>query len=107
MPRNPEFNPDKPYATTRGIKNKAGAKYVQDGKLFKVTGEYIGIAPGHDAPAPKPAVVPQAAKKSEADKKRDALASAASKLNMDVVPESVKEAARENAEALAAEENAE
>jgi len=107
MPRNPEFDSSKPYATTRGIKNKAGAKYVQDGKLFKVTGEYIGIAPGHDAPAPKAKAVPQAAKKSADAKKRDALASAADKLNLDAVPASVKDAARENAEALAAEENAE
>jgi hypothetical protein len=108
MPRNPEFDPSKPYATTRAIKNaNNGAKYVQEGRLYTVTGEYVGVAPGHKAPAPKPAVVPQAAKKSEADKKREALASAANKLNLDAVPESVKDAARENAEALAAEENAE
>lgn len=107
MPRNPEFNPDKPYGTTRAIKSASGAKYVQEGRLYTITGEYVGAAPGHKEPAPKPAVVPQAAKKSEADKKREALASAANKLNMDAVPESVKDAARENAEALAAEENAE
>ena len=107
MPRNPEFDPSKPYATTRAIKSKTGAKYVQDGRLYTIAGEYVGFAPGHEAPAPKPPVVPQAAKKSEADKKREALAAAANKLNLDTIPESVKDAARENAEALAAEENAE
>ena len=54
----------------------------------------------------KPRPVPQAAKKTPADLKRDALAAAADKLGDLGVPQSLKDAAKENAEALAAEENA-
>jgi hypothetical protein len=107
MPRNPVFDPEKPYATTRAVKNKTGAKYVQDGYLFAPTGVCVGRAPGYKEEV-KAAPVPQAVKrKSIEDKKKDALAAAADKLNLDTVPKSVKEAAKENAEALAAEEKAE
>ena len=107
MPRNKSMDFDKPYGTIRVIGvNKGGVRYQQGDSYYNSGGEYVSPAAGVKAPAAKAPPVPQAAKKTAADLKRDALNAAADKLGLDTVPKTLQDAAKENAEALAAEDNA-
>jgi hypothetical protein len=107
MPRNKSMDFDKPYGTVRSTKPNDPVKYLQGDSYYDHDGNFVRLVDPNAAPKPKTAPVPQAVKrKTEADLKREALAAAADKLGLDTIPQELKDAARENAEALAAEDNA-
>ena len=106
MARNKPMDFDKAHGTVRAIGDNRGIKYLQGDSYYNHAGEFVALVNPDATPVKKAPPVPQAAKKSEADKKREALAAAADKLGLDTVPESMKDAAKENAEAKAAEDNA-
>lgn len=106
MPRNKSMDFDKAHGKVRAMGDNRGIKYQQGDSYYNLRGEFVALVNPDAKPAPKAPPVPTAAKKSAADKKREALASAADKLGPATVPQTLKDAAKENAEALAAEENA-
>lgn len=89
----------------------AKCKYSQDLKYYDFNGEYVMDIPGQVQPPGDgtPVRKPEAAKKkTPAEVKQDSLSKAADKLKGFTadIPDADKEAVKENAEALAAEENA-
>ena len=101
-----KFDNTKPYGTVRAIKNGKGVKYQQDGRFFSHAGEYVCDADGCNPEAAKAPAIPSAEKLSASDKRKKALAEAADRLGDFTVPSDMQDAARENAEALAAEGSA-
>jgi hypothetical protein len=92
----------KEYSFIRGT---CVACYQQKNSLYDHYGKYLGEVPGSEVVVvEEPA--PEAAKPSQAQKKRDALAAAAAKLGNGGPPQDVQDAQKENAQALAAEDNA-
>ena len=101
------FDASKPYGTVRALRKEGkNAKYMQGGRLFSPTGEYIGEAPGCGEEVEKAPAIPTAETLSAGDKRRQALIDAADRLGDFTIPSDMQDAARENAEALAAEGNA-
>jgi hypothetical protein len=104
MARNKELELDekRSYAVVRGHDD---ARYLQDGRYFDVFKKHCGDAPAAFTPKKAP---PPAPKRQNAREK--ALARAAEKLGdlgKGGPPKTVADAARENAAAAAAEDNAE
>lgn len=98
-----ELDKSKPFGQVRGHPVR---RYSQEGCYFDHFGKYCGTRPGYDepkkeAPAPKKKVSP-------AERKAAALAAAAEKLQSAAkpLPDPAAEAAKENAQALAAEDSA-
>lgn len=87
------------------IRGTSERKYQQDGRYFDHYGEYVGDNPDRKKARPAP-VVEKPRELSAEEKRQAALASAADKLGGSGVPQTLQDAAKENAEALAAEDNA-
>lgn len=107
----------RPYGKVRT--HRSDARYAQDGMYFDHYGNYLCLQDGVpvvkreetpvEAPGGKVNAAPAAKPKTKVRKASDdVLARASAKLGLDVgaVPSSVADAAKENARALAAEENA-
>jgi len=106
MPRKESYKLDKSkeYSHIRGSKTQR--RYQQDGRYFDHYGEYLGDNP--DRPKEKSVTPskPQAAKVSPDQERKEALKKASAKLGAAPVPQELQDAAKENAQALAAEDNA-
>ena len=101
-----KFDADQPHGTVRRMANGTGIKYQQNGNWYTALGAFVCAVPGATpAPVAAPAV-PQAEKLTVADKKKQALKDAADRLGDFTAPTDLQDAAKENAEALAAEDNA-
>ena len=103
MPRNKAMDFEKAHGTVRSTRANDPIKYMQGDSYYDHSGDFVRLVNPGAKVAPKPKPVPQAAKKTAADLKREALSAAADKLGMDnTVPQALKDAAKENAEAKAA-----
>lgn len=107
MPRNSsKFDSSKAHSTVRGPANDP-AKYLQGGRFFNAAGEFVRDLPGFERAAPDAPSQPEATKLTDEEKRAEALAKAAKKLEgVTTKPDAEVEARKENAEALAAEEKA-
>lgn len=101
-----KFDPEQPYGTIRAMVNDQGVKYAQNGAWYNHAGDFVCVAPGCEPVKAAVPPVPQAEKLTAADKKKQALKEAADRLGDFTVPSDLQDAAKENAEALAAEDNA-
>lgn len=99
-----KFDPERPFGRVRT--HKSQARYAQDGQYYDHYGNHLGPQEGISVVKGEPVEVPPVGTPSG----NDALARASKRLGNTVtvgaVPSSVENAARENARALAAEENA-
>lgn len=101
-----KFDPDQPYGTVRRMHNGQGIKYQQNGALYSHAGDFVCAAPGCEPVKAASPAVPEAAKPTKAELKKQALKEAADRLGDFTVPSDLQDVAKENAEALAAEDNA-
>ena len=101
------LNKDKPYSQVRG---QGEAKYLQDGHYYNFFGKLCGEVDPSFIPKRKKAAPAKSKPNGKEESKEAILARATDKLGdfggAGAVPQNVRDVAKENAEALAAEENA-
>ena len=114
MSRTKGLDKKRPYGTVRPVGDSSGklisCRYSQDLKFFDANGKFVCNMPGQIQPGEtQPSKAPEAEKHVTTEElKADALSKAADKLKgfSSFLPDAEKDAAKENAGALAAEENA-